>query len=1345
MVQLDDKGRNDSKEETCNDDKECLESRDKLKDRPIRRKRQLCDGIYIKGKIQDTPVIFTVDTGACRTVLATKVYQSLPEGKRPVLKQSSCLTGAGGIPLNELGKGYIEMSLGSYHLKHEVVVADIEDECLLGIDILQNGPFGPADLLLKKGILLLDGHEVPCSQIGMQETLRKVVAADDVEIPGLSEAVIDVYVERTDIDDDSRHSNFLIEPTENFDEAYPLKLAATLVDINEAVTCKVRLINPFSKPVAVRQDTVIGKAERIVENPTVLINRETGDNGNGNNCIRRIQLKTDTPKIRRVGSSNGTTRNSIPDHLQDLYAKASGGRSPREQEVLAELLNRYQGVFSKNDWDIGLTNVAEHSINTGDAAPIKQKPHRVPMAYAPEEKKVIDDLLSKGVIKKSTSPWASPIVLVKKKSGALRPCVDYRKVNELVKPDGFPMPVVRDCLDAVAGARLFSTFDMTSGYFQIPLKKEDIPKSAFVCKYGQFEMTRMPFGLNSAASTFQRVMEIVLQGLQWETCLIYIDDVIVYGSSFDEHIGRVEQVLQRLQDAGLKINPRKCELLQTEVVFLGHLVSGEGVKPNPTNIEKILSWPQPKTPKQAKQFVAMGSYYRRFIRNFAQKARPLIELTKKSSTFVWTDSCEKAFNIIKEELIGPEIMGYPQNDGGMFILDVDACDKGIGGVLMQLQEGRERVIAYASRALNKAESNYCITEKELLAVRYFVEYFRQYLLGRRFKVRSDHQALVWLFKLKEPRAKVARWIEILSQYDFMIEYRPGTKQGHCDALSRCETPKDCHCAEVDMSEPLKCGPCKKCMRRAEIMILEWEPKRDAEDVSASNQCSNGEECSIEGFTSDMSNEKMANKPCPVIGKADVMSSETPETNDKGEKIRKTRASVPAWNKDMREAQMNDPNIGQILMAKEIDVRPSKESVEITAPELRHYWILWDDLSVEDGVLSKIFKKEDGTGVYRQIIVPLSRRNSVMHQLHDTLLSGHMGARKTRQKILQRYYWYNLREDVNIYVRQCDVCAATKKPYKMPKAPMGHLRTGAPWDMVATDFIGPFPVTPRGNRYIMVLTDHFTKYVEVIPTPDQSAEVCAAKVVNEFIARWGCPLSIHSDQGRNFESKIYQEMCQLLDIRKSRTSPRNPRGNGQTERFNRTLIKMIKAYLCGEQNNWDLNLGCLAGAYRATPSEATSLTPNMMTMGREVRLPTELVHGAVDKKREPVPVGKYVGEIRDRMMKAHEIARKHLKSAAKRSKDLYDVKATTNKYKRGDVVWCLKENRTEGVSPKLENTYDGPYLVTKRLSEQNYVVQFAEAGREKVLHHNKLKPYEGTNIPRWIKRSTAFKFKDESRL
>ena len=437
--------------------------------------------------------------------------------------------------------------------------------------------------------------------------------------------------------------------------------------------------------------------------------------------------------------------------------------------------------------------------------------------------------------------------------------------------------------------------------------------------------------------------------------------------------------------------------------------------------------------------------------------------------------------------------------------------------------------------------------------------------------------------------------------------------------------------------------------------------------------------------------------------------------------------------ELGKLQREDPDIGPILSAKVTGNKPSNQDMVTCSPATRHYWILWDSLVVYHGILLKKFIERDGSGEYLQSIVPLSMKKEVLFQMHNSLVSGHLGCKKTKEKILQRFYWYSLKDEVVLHIQKCDTCTADKRPPKVPRAPMGSLRVGAPGDCIATDYLGPLPITDRGHRYILLFTDHFTKNVEVIPVGDMTAEVCAQKLLNEVISRWGCPLSIHSDQGRTYESRVFKELCRMLEIRKTRTSARNPRGNGQAERFNRTLLRMIKAYLCGEQTEWDLHLGCLAGAYRATPNESTRLTPNMLTIGREVRLPAELVFGSTNtyNGKEITTYGDYVDILRTKMQHAHEIARKYMATASKRSKELYDVKVAFHRYQEGDIVWYLMEVRKVGVTPKLEYVYEGPFLVKKKLSELDYVLQLDRSGKERPVHHNKLKPYEGDHPPRWV--------------
>ena len=409
------------------------------------------------------------------------------------------------------------------------------------------------------------------------------------------------YLERQEHGDFSSERDFIIEPSEHFQAEYPLQMASTLVDINRACTGQVRVLNPFSTAISIKQDAVIGKAEAIEAEPAVLAKEEDSSEVANTATVRRVKFLSED---RSAPITESTVRKShvvgpeVPSHLDELYQKTTENLDDEQKIRVAQMLNEFQDSFSRNKCDLGLTHLAAHVIKTEGPAPDKQPPRRVSMAYAEEEKKANEDLKAIGVIRDSTRPLACPKVLVKRKDGSVMPCVDYRKINELIKPDGFPLPRTQDCLDAVAGSKFFSTFDLLSGYFQIPLLEEYIPKSVFVCKYGHFEMTRMPFGLNNAASTFQRTMELALQGFQWITCLIYIDDVIVYGKSFDEHMHRVEEVLDRIKAAGFKLKAQKCLILQTEVVFLGHVVSGEGIKPNPTNIAKIVFWPVPKTPRQ---------------------------------------------------------------------------------------------------------------------------------------------------------------------------------------------------------------------------------------------------------------------------------------------------------------------------------------------------------------------------------------------------------------------------------------------------------------------------------------------------------------------------------------------------------------------------------------------------------------------------------------------------------------------------------------------------------------------------------------------------------------------------
>ena len=472
----------------------------------------------------------------------------------------------------------------------------------------------------------------------------------------------------------------------------------------------------------------------------------------------------------------------VPEHIQDLYARSIEGVDSAYHSPIKGLLCEFSDIFSKGSDDRGCTGCVEHHIDTGAARPIRERPRRFPAVEQEEINRQVNDLLKEGKITPSNSPWATNVVLVRKNDGTKRFCVDYRKLNAVTIKDAYPIPRIDDSIDALTGAQWFSTLDLASGYWEVALDGEAHEKSAFVVRGGLYSWRVMPFGLCNAPSTFERLMERVLSGLHWETLLVYLDDVIVFGKTIQEEISRLSVVFQRLKGAGLKLKPKKCDLFKQKVYYLGHIVSPEGISTDPGKIEVVKHWPVPESVKEVRSFLGLASYYMRFIEAFSTVARPLHRVTEKNREFHWNEECQASFEVLKKRLTEAPILAYPDPDG-KFILDTDASATGIGGVLSQIKDGKEHVVAYASKVLKKAEPKYCVTRRELLAVITFLKQFRPYIYGRRITVRTDHGALRWLVNFKDPMGQVARWLQIIGEYDFEIIHRAGRSHQNADSLS----------------------------------------------------------------------------------------------------------------------------------------------------------------------------------------------------------------------------------------------------------------------------------------------------------------------------------------------------------------------------------------------------------------------------------------------------------------------------------------------------------------------------------------------------------------------------------
>ena len=457
--------------------------------------------------------------------------------------------------------------------------------------------------------------------------------------------------------------------------------------------------------------------------------------------------------------------------------------SPLQQQQLNELFKEYIDVFSQGDEDLGNTPLLKHGIET-HGPPLRQPYRRQNPAVRREEMTQVQQMLSSNVIRPSNSPWASPVVMVRKKDGSLRFCVDFRQLNAATVKDAHPLPRIDDLLDALHGAKWFSTLDLKSGYWQVPIAEQDKEKTAFRTSSGQlFEFNQVPFGLCNAPATFSRLMDRVLAGLHWETCLFYLDDIIVFSSTWEEHLARLREVFERLRHAKLKLGATKCTFAAKEVSYLGHRVTEEGLLPDPSLLAAIRDIPPPTTATEVRSFLGLAGYYRRYVKGFAAIAAPLFALTRKEALFHWSEDCQAAFDQLKTKLTTSPITAFPDFSQA-FRLYTDASTAGLGAILAQVREGKERIICCASRALNKAEKSYPATKLECLAIVWAVAKFRPYLMAMPFEVYTDHYALQWLKTMRTGSALLHRWSAALEEYDFTVRHRPGKVQTHVDGLSR---------------------------------------------------------------------------------------------------------------------------------------------------------------------------------------------------------------------------------------------------------------------------------------------------------------------------------------------------------------------------------------------------------------------------------------------------------------------------------------------------------------------------------------------------------------------------------
>ena len=730
-----------------------------------------------------------------------------------------------------------------------------------------------------------------------------------------------------------------------------------------------------------------------------------------------------------------------------------------------------------------------------------------------------------------------------KKDGGTRFCVDYRQLNDATVKDAYPLPRIDDTLDMLAGKQWFSTLDLASGYWQVSLSRDARAKTAFATHSGLFQFRVMPFGLCNAPATFERLMDRVLQGLRWSRCLVYLDDIISFGGTFGAALSNLTLIFERLRSYGLQLKSSKCHLFRESVPFLGHIVGRRGLECDPKKIEDVKSWPVPDCLKSVRQFLGFVGYYRRFIPRFADVATPLVHLTGKDVPFVWDAGCSAAFLALRASLIDAPILEFP-TETGQYVLDTDASNFGLGGVLSQIQDDRELVVAYCSRALRPSQRRYCTTKREMLAVVAMCLQFRSYLRGAHFTLRTDHKSLVWLHRFKDTEGMLSRWLHSLQQFQFSIIHRPGKDHGNADGLSRAPS-----------------SPCRQCTRPdcppATLIFHDSDQPFDSVSTGSSEDADLVPVQSGEDWIARLDDD--LSRPVGTSGDSFRISA----------------------------LQREDPvcvTLHDWVLAEEF---PAWAEVKSMLPELRSLWHHRNNLSVDDN--GTLWRKRSSQSAQLQLLVPKAGREQLFLSYHASLFGGHLGRTRTLARLADRFYWTGMADDVKDWLSQCVACIKRKSPVGRHH-PLGHIPTGHCWDRIAMDILDVCDPTPEGFRYILVIADYFSKWTEAFPMKNKCADTVADILVEKIILRFGMPLVIHSDQGREFENGLMKSLCALLGCTKTRTAPYHPESDGMIERFNRTCLMMLSMFVNDRRDNWHELLPFIMHAYRTSVHESTGYSP-----------------------------------------------------------------------------------------------------------------------------------------------------------
>jgi hypothetical protein len=833
----------------------------------------------------------------------------------------------------------------------------------------------------------------------------------------------------------------------------------------------------------------------------------------------------------------------VPELLIDLSRCEL--RDPFHVATLKRMLEDFSQVFARHKFDIGACTLTAPTIETTGPIPTITRARPVPVKFKVELDKQLEGMLRAEIIIRSTTPWTSPLVLVQKANGELRCCTDLRALNMVTIRDPFPMPRTKSLLEKAAGHQFYSSLDLAQGFWQIRLDPTSSWKCGFITEAGVFAFLRLPFGLKNAPSVFCRLISGILEGL--EGVVVYVDDLLVYADSVEEHHRRLAAVLSRLAEHGFKVKPEKCHLLRTSIEYLGHTIDQHGYRPSHSHSAVIENYPQPRSTAELHRFVGLTGYFRSFVPNYAELVAPLNGLLRKEAKFEWGEAQAAAFDQLKLQLVSRPILRPPDYEAP-FHLFCDASSLAMGAALMQHRQGESHlhVVSYCSRGLTPTEKKQSATQAELGAIIYAIQQFRHLLYGGRLVVHTDHRPLTFLFNHASSNAKISRWLLVFQELMPEVAYIQGRENRVADALSRVAIPWSD--ANQVISEDFR-------GEAPYVLVMETRGMKRRRELDA-------QEHQVE--------RPPQPPPRHQEQQRDKSYDDETETEPFGDWDEVER---PLTGDDIREAMQRDRELQKVLQA----VRSGWDTTPAQDPELAAYRVVKSDLTTKEGVLFK------GT----RIVVPANVRDQLLQRLHAT----HLGIVKMKSIARRFFWWPGVGQSIETVAALCEACNELRAAEPRVALRQWPLET-APMMRLHLDFCGPL----QGTTFLLAV-DAYSGY-PFARVVRRTTTVVVTRFLRDIFTTFGLAKTLVSDNGPQFTAEEFRRFVVSNGVTHVLAPPYHPRSNGLCERFVQTLkrgVLKLRAEGIGPEEAMRMVLI----AYRSTEHCSTQQTPAALFLGREM--------------------------------------------------------------------------------------------------------------------------------------------------